>query len=311
MPSFPRFGKMFNASPTSLRASARDSSRARDSDLTIGRPSGFQHHGHVGRQSVEFKGGMGNQIGEGEVDWLKQELRASARRAQSADDWGPKPQRAAWARAGAAATIAGKLRVRRLKAELERVEGQLASAESELSRRVDVLEASDAHVRNSLGGAGSDPGELPGGWVELMDPESGAGYFYQPSTGETTWERPEGLPRALADGWVSVTDAESGAEYYYHEASGETSWDRPSTSTEPYSLADAEAPAPPPPPAVSVPIWKAIGLPQARASERVADLDKIEEAVKEGNFEKAIELRDKLRLSSGRQNSVHQVHAEL
>ena len=50
---------------------------------------------------------------------------------------------------------------------------------------------------------------------------------------------------------------------------------------------------------------------EARASERVADIQMIEEAAAAGDFERAIELRDALRLSSGRQNSVHQMSAEL
>lgn len=33
---------------------------------------------------------------------------------------------------------------------------------------------------------------LPAGWTELVDPNSGAKYFYNQSTGETTWTRPAG-----------------------------------------------------------------------------------------------------------------------
>ena len=60
-----------------------------------------------------------------------------------------------------------------------------------------------------------------------------------------------------------------------------------------------------------MPLWKAIGVPQARASERAATMATMEEAIEAGDFEKAIELRDELRLSAGKSDSVHQMSADL
>ena len=38
----------------------------------------------------------------------------------------------------------------------------------------------------------------PGGWAAAVDPSSGDAYYYQPSTGKTTWELPDGVP---CTGW--------------------------------------------------------------------------------------------------------------
>ena len=63
----------------------------------------------------------------------------------------------------------------------------------------------------------------------------------------------------------------------------------------------------------AVPMWKAIGVPEARASSAAGAflLEELEDAVAEGDFEKAIELRGQVRLTMGRSNSVHQMNAEL
>ena len=61
------------------------------------------------------------------------------------------------------------------------------------------------------------------------------------------------------------------------------------------------------PAAPDVPMWKAMGVPK----DRHADLSQIEQAAADGDFEKAIALRDALRLSSGARRSVHQMSAEL
>ena len=58
-----------------------------------------------------------------------------------------------------------------------------------------------------------------------------------------------------------------------------------------------------------MPIWKAIGVPQARASGAI--LSRIEAAVEAGDFETAIELRDQLRLSVPKSDSVHEMSADL
>src|SRR6266498_3985902 len=45
-----------------------------------------------------------------------------------------------------------------------------------------------------------DPPALPAGWVEMKDP-SGRTMFYNMTTNENTWERPQPEPRALPSGW--------------------------------------------------------------------------------------------------------------
>ena len=85
---------------------------------------------------------------------------------------------------------------------------------------------------------------LPDGWVEAQDPSSGKSYFYNASTGLTSWERPS-LPTSdqstsgtmpevtvpqvdiLPDGWEEMVDPSSGRTYYYHSQTNETSWERP------------------------------------------------------------------------------------
>eukprot|EP00529_Nitzschia_sp_RCC80_P008074 CAMPEP_0113497528 /NCGR_PEP_ID=MMETSP0014_2-20120614/30680_1 /TAXON_ID=2857 /ORGANISM="Nitzschia sp." /LENGTH=1305 /DNA_ID=CAMNT_0000391477 /DNA_START=37 /DNA_END=3951 /DNA_ORIENTATION=- /assembly_acc=CAM_ASM_000159 len=46
------------------------------------------------------------------------------------------------------------------------------------------------------------PSDLPEGWVEATDPSSGQVYFYNGTTGETSWERPEmknGVPKTTVE----------------------------------------------------------------------------------------------------------------
>jgi hypothetical protein len=102
--------------------------------------------------------------------------------------------------------------------------------------------------------------QLPGGWVEIFDPDSGLPYYFHETTNETSWDRPtkrlSDVPppaqSSLADvfpdgethsdevlnteksddsnippGWVSVTDHSTGSSYFFHAASNTTSWDVP------------------------------------------------------------------------------------
>lgn len=195
---------------------------------------------------------------------------------------------AAWSRVGTASRMAAKMQVRRVRAELAKVSGELEAASKELARRRSTRDELEAKVE----AAGATM--LADGWAEVTDPESGGQYYYKAITGETTWERPEALPA----GWDVVTDPDTGAVYFHHAATGATTWERPGAQEEP---AD-DAPL--------VPMWKSLGLP-VTASDRTNMISQIEAAAQAGDFEKAIELRNELRLSAGRSNSVHSMSASL
>lgn len=193
--------------------------------------------------------------------------------------------RAQWRKIGRASRVAGQMHIRKLEAALQRVETDLSNAEVELRRRKSVLLEVEATP-------------LPPDWQAVLDPSgSGQHYYFHEVTGETRWDRPVG---SLPAGWVTVSHPESGGEYYYHPESGKTSWTRPvdaedamddggSATSVPTTAAEDVSARP------LVPLWRAIGVPEARASARQDDLDAIEAAVEAGDFEKAIELREKLR----------------
>lgn len=68
-------------------------------------------------------------------------------------------------------------------------------------------------------------------WAEATDPASGRTYYYNATTGETSWEVPEGyVPKsASADpgDWQELSDPTSGKPYYYNAKTGVTQWDKP------------------------------------------------------------------------------------
>jgi hypothetical protein len=80
-----------------------------------------------------------------------------------------------------------------------------------------------------------DPTLLPG-WEMANDTTSGKPYYFNRSTGERSWDKPQAVPGAtstselkdseLPEGWKEATDGASGKTYYYH-TNGETRWDRP------------------------------------------------------------------------------------
>ncbi|XP_056627241.1 rho GTPase-activating protein 27 [Triplophysa dalaica] len=94
------------------------------------------------------------------------------------------------------------------------------------------------------------------GWEVHTDDQSGQEYYYQPSTGQTTWEYPQSLsmessvraertpsphsfpqspgcspmgssPRRWSSDWEKVLDENTGKHYFYNPVSGQSSWDPP------------------------------------------------------------------------------------
>lgn len=51
---------------------------------------------------------------------------------------------------------------------------------------------------------------------------------WNPPGNEATTDDPDGVTDVLPVGWVRRKDAASGGTYYYNETSGETTWERPS-----------------------------------------------------------------------------------
>ena len=68
-------------------------------------------------------------------------------------------------------------------------------------------------------------------WSHHVDPDSGYTYYLNETTGETTWEKPEGYDDGEANSdlpeWSRVLDPSSGEYYYYNNLSGESSWTEP------------------------------------------------------------------------------------
>ncbi|KAK9800843.1 hypothetical protein WJX73_008066 [Symbiochloris irregularis] len=105
-------------------------------------------------------------------------------------------------------------------------------------------------------GTAQQNGLLPG-WLEAFDPTYRHPYWYNPSTGQRSWQKPQAAPpqqqqqqpaaaeagrlpppqtrpgagagavQALPDGWSEGRDAASGAVYYYNTSTGATQWTRP------------------------------------------------------------------------------------
>eukprot|EP00908_Phaeocystis_cordata_P007775 Transcript_1845.p1 GENE.Transcript_1845~~Transcript_1845.p1 ORF type:complete len:346 (-),score=153.55 Transcript_1845:123-1160(-) len=102
-------------------------------------------------------------------------------------------------------------------------------------------------------GAVSAP-SAPSDWEEFEDDASGQKYWYNQTTGETTWEQPAELnfetPRGaltiprppalpppppafeepaagLPPGWEELVDDDSGELYWHNQNTGETTWERP------------------------------------------------------------------------------------
>ncbi|KAM6957818.1 rho GTPase-activating protein 27 [Aplochiton taeniatus] len=122
------------------------------------------------------------------------------------------------------------------------------------------------------------------GWQVHTDKDSGKEFYYNPTSGQTTWSNPRSPPPSSWDimdqskgkgegllspspghspaasskgsGWEPLVDDTTGRKYYYNPTSGDTSWDAPepsspssprSGSEEDYPLTDPQPPRGPPP----------------------------------------------------------------
>jgi hypothetical protein len=134
--------------------------------------------------------------------------------------------------------------------------------EDEYAKTDDVNECASVRVAN-------DTDELPVGWIEAFDEDTGRSYYFNESQNITQWERPESEVRRVAgddnvfethqskddfpisnnvdtneicrssclpDGWIKVVDDNSGVPYYYNEITKETQWDSPLTGYDEKSM---------------------------------------------------------------------------
>ena len=75
--------------------------------------------------------------------------------------------------------------------------------------------------------------DLPSGWEEHTSSSSDPGkkYYYNSSTGETTWERPtkSSSEGDVPEGWTKhvSTSSDPGTFYYRNEKTGDVQWDHP------------------------------------------------------------------------------------
>ncbi|XP_051151029.1 uncharacterized protein LOC127265320 [Andrographis paniculata] len=76
------------------------------------------------------------------------------------------------------------------------------------------------------------PLNLPPGWIETRDPESGAVFYYHESSGRSQWDRPVDAYSishsvSLQDDWIEALDETSGQKYYYNTKTNVSQWEHP------------------------------------------------------------------------------------
>ena len=73
--------------------------------------------------------------------------------------------------------------------------------------------------------------ELPDGWEEHHDQQTGRAFYYHAATKTSTWERPSGDGAAAEDelpaGWTVHKDPGTGRPFYYSETTRESVWTHP------------------------------------------------------------------------------------
>jgi hypothetical protein len=128
-----------------------------------------------------------------------------------------------------------------------------------------VLESTPAHTDFWPAVAEPEPEpQLPDGWEVAVSRSTGEEYYYNASTGESSYEWPAGAQRAepasspapavastdggrkLPDGWEVAVSRSTGEEYYYNASTGESSYEWPAGAQR-VEPASAPAAAPPPP----------------------------------------------------------------
>ena len=76
-----------------------------------------------------------------------------------------------------------------------------------------------------------DEAELPDGWEEHHDQQTGRAFYYHAATKTSTWERPSGDGAAAEDelpaGWTVHKDPGTGRPFYYSETTRESVWTHP------------------------------------------------------------------------------------
>lgn len=81
------------------------------------------------------------------------------------------------------------------------------------------------------------PAKLPLGWIETLDPASGALYYYNANSGKSQWERPTETSYSqppssspLPEDWQEILDETTGHKYYNNTKTNISQWERPVSS---------------------------------------------------------------------------------